>query len=197
MNTQRFKEAVAYLGSKGSRLPQSSKAKMQSANLGIRSNDLYIRKEVVIGGRVSLIDANTAELAGVSSFDGNKLNDYINHIIDKLRFGYTNDATAFAGSVADLLYTKAMPAAIKNAQLNVKQNSVVIFSMPISTIVNSNTGNNIMDDFRVLDNFELLVSGEPIELELQFAANAAIAVVVGEERHFVELILGGFTTFSK
>lgn len=197
MNAQRFKEVVAYVGSKSSKLPVSSKAKLEQKQLGLRTNDLYIRKEIAIGGKVSLIDSNTKQLAGISSFNGNKLSDYINHIIDKLKISYTNAATAYAGTEAGLVYSKALPAAIKNAVLNIKQNDVVVLSMPISTINNANTGNKIMDDFRQLDNFEMLVSGENINLEIEFPAGATIPVVVGEERHFIELILGGFTTFPK
>lgn len=197
MNTQRFQNAEQYLRAKIEKLPASSKGKVGTGELALRTNDLYIRKEIAIGGKVSLIDANTSQLAGISSFDGNKLNDYVNHIIDKLRFSYTTAATAYAGTPAGLLFATALPAAIKNAQLNVLQNSKVVFSMPISTISNRNTGNTIMDDFRELDNFEMLVSNEPINLEIEFAAGASIPVVVGAERHFVELIVGGFTTFAK
>lgn len=197
MNTQRFKNAELYLRQKIAKLATSSKAKAGAGELAIKSNDLYIRKEIAIGGKVSLINANTEQLAGISSFDGNKLNDYINHIIDRLKFSYTNAATAYAGTPAGLTYSKALPAAIRNAQLNIMQNSKVVYSLPISTVNNPNTGNTIIDDFRVLDNFELLVSGEPINLEIEFPEGAAIPVVVGEERHFVELILGGFTSFSK
>lgn len=195
MNTQRFKEVVSYLGSKSSRLPVSSKAKLndpQGSKLGLRTNDLYIRKEIAIGGKISLINANTEQLAGISSFDGNKLNDYINHIIDKVKLSYATDAAA--DKEAELIYSTALPPAIRNAQLNVKQNNNVVFSLPVSTINNKNTGNTIMDDFRVLDNFEMLVSGEQIDLELEFAQGATIA---GTDKHYIELILGGFTTFAK
>lgn len=191
MNTQRFKEAVAYLGSKSSKLPVSSKAKIASGELALRTNDLFIRKRIAFGGKVSLIDANTQQLAGITTFDGNKLNDHINHIFDKIKIGYATDIAT--GKEAELGYATALPVALRNAQLHITQGNKVVFSTPISTINNANTGNTIMDDFRKLDNFEMLVSNEQIGIEIEFPSGAA----PGTPYHYVEVVVGGFTTFSK
>ncbi len=191
MNTQRFKEAVAYLGSKSSKLPVASKDKIRTGELALRTNDLFIRKRIAFGGKVALIDANTQQLAGVSSFDGNKLNEHINHIFDKIKIGYATDAAT--GKEALLSYATALPVDLRNAQLHITQGNKVIFTTPVSTIYNANTGNTIMDDFRKLDNFEMLVSNEQIGIEIEFPDSAT----AGTPYHYVEVIIGGFTTFTK
>lgn len=177
-----------FLAKKMAKLSAKDNAKLQG-ELGLRTGELVIKKLISFGGTVELLDANTSQLVGVSSFNGNKLDDAINFIFDKIRIGYSNDVAA--DLEAELLYATALPVGLRNAQLVISQDNTVISSLPISALWNKNAGATASDDYAPVSE-QLLLSHSPISIAIKFP----LGVTTPANNNYVEVSLGGSETYK-
>jgi len=187
----KFDAAVRKLQKKTGELPASSQVKM--GNLKLRDGWLYVRAEFTPGGKIPILLATVDKAVGVSNFDGNKLEDYRNFLVNSLKVGYSTNAAS--GKASELEYTTGLPPALKNAHLIISQGNIPLIHLPIAAIYNPYTSSaNLDDKYKELTDVVLLNSGEPISIELEFAQGAAIA---SADKKYVEIALRGHETYLK
>lgn len=115
-------------------------------------------------GIIQLVDTNTRKEAGVTNFDGNKLNRGKNIVIDSLRFrfGYSGAAQIKAEKFNG---TKAFPAEFYGANLVIKQGSKSILNIPVMDCLDENANNPL---WRELSAGRLIVAEKEYDFELEY-----------------------------
>jgi len=188
-----FQEAAGVFLAQGAsqNVPQQTIEDYKNRKLVLRDTTKYIRQEITFGGRVELLNSSTKRLAGITNFDGNKLNDRVNLIIAAIALGYGTDVAA--GKEAEVDYNTTIPVALRNADLEITQNGKKIVSMPAADAFNQGTGANVSDKFRELSALAFLQEGQEFSIDLVFAAGAS----AGAAHNYVEVSLRGLETAAR
>ena len=116
-----------------------------------------------------LTNDDTKKKPGITNFDGNKLADGRDAVIDSMKIEVAQDGLVLNN--VDWADSKiAMPAALANAELKLKQGEQILYSTPVSDLVLSNDD----DNYRDIASTPFLASKEPIEWTLEFADGAKV-----------------------
>lgn len=120
---------------------------------------------------VKLTNDDTKKSVGITNFDGNKLADGRDAIVDAIKIEIAQD-----GLLLNAVNWNAnvSPDALLNAELKLKQGETILFTTPISDCVLSNDN----DDYREIGSTPYLASKEPIEWILEFPEGASIPAEV-------------------
>lgn len=192
-NKLKFLLVTAFLASIMTDLSANTQANHAARKLQPRDAEIAVRKAVVAGGTVNLLEnQGQSRTRGVNDFDGDRLTNGRNFIIDGITINYGVGLTASA-TPQSVDYTTALPAALKTANLIIKQNGVVRATLSVSSI---NEAKSSDERYRFLEAFALLREETTTSIELEFGAGTDLAPGA-DNTGFVEVILRGFETYVK
>ncbi|RSK24195.1 hypothetical protein [Hymenobacter metallilatus] len=160
----------------------------------VADGDLYIRKDITSSnsGIVNLIDSNTSQVVGVSSFDKKQLPAGQLQVIESIRFAYGTAASNDTDGVVKQTYSNKMsscPDVLIGAHLIINQSGKKLIEIPVQRLLVNDAGNqNIGDDAYYLQALRLLQPQTDIEIQLKFPDGLALA---SGPKHFVELFISG------
>ncbi|WP_299760877.1 hypothetical protein [uncultured Pontibacter sp.] len=159
----------------------------------------YLRLNITNkGGIVDLLTANTQQVDGECTFNGNILEDARNLALEKIRLGYAKSAKAGGETDPTLLkYSNLyddVPAVLANADLVIAQDGKDILTIPVRHLLVGSKSEQVSG---AVDAFEsgvikVLRSKSKINVQLRFPKGASIGNV---DNHFIELhFIGAATT---
>lgn len=143
---------------------------VSNAKTKVTDTTLYVVARVDgLSNIAKLTNDDTKKKPGITNFDGNKLADGRDAIIDSMKIEVAKDGLLlnnvdWGGSLVD------MPRALANAELKLKQGEQILFNSSVSDLVLKNND----DNYRDIGSTPFLASKEPIEWILEFADNASI-----------------------
>lgn len=175
------------------RLSQEFQSNLDNRKVKVLPGAIAIRKEVSPSSEsiTNLINAQTQKVQGVSDIDGNKLDPNSAFVVTGIRFGYDVSQTS-SGKESELPYA-GNPNSIKHAQLVVKDEGRLLFSMPLSEIYNPYTGNSRQDDVYNLPTAFVLAGNRKLDIDIEWALGATPD---GTNKEYVEVVFHGFDARS-
>lgn len=188
-NKHKWMLVIAFLATVMGTLSANAQKLYEAGAINPRDAELAVRKAVVAGGTVNLLDnAGQAAIKGVNDFDGNRLTNGRNFVIDAITINYGVATTGTTAAAVD--FSTALPPALKTANLVIKQNDIVIRRLSIASI---NEAKSTDLRFRELDGFAILKEETTTSIEIEFGANTSFSPGAGNDA-YVECILKGFET---
>lgn len=188
------RQALAYLklSTVASKLSQDTREAINKGTASLKPIVAYIRKGIAVGGgTVRLVDSNTKQLVGITNLEGNRLPAYQNIIFDRIAVGYC--ANAAAGKEAEGHYNTDFLASLRSAEVEVKQDGVVIVTAPLSEYDYSNTHANENDKYLYLGGEYMLREDKPFEININFPEGATGSGT----NDYVEVRLAGIQTTER
>ena len=189
-----FHIVLAFLSVIGSQLSQQLQGDISQGKTQLDDQVLEIKKRIVGGGTIDLIDATTERVDGICSFDKNKLQTGRAFVFDKLSISYNTGATE--GLEGKLPYTKALPAELQNALFIITQNGREVLRMPVIDLHNLAAGQKAADQYSELDSLSFLADDKTLTMQIKFAPGASLSANAGTE-HYIHLRLKGLQTSIK
>lgn len=121
-------------------------------------------------GIINLVDVNTKREIGITNLDGNKLNAGRDYVIDGVRIllGTTKSASVKNEAWSEA-FIAALPPAIQNAEIRIKQGGFVILDMPVRDLYGSED-----ELFRTLTTLPLIKSNMEFEFEIEYPRGVAV-----------------------
>lgn len=193
-NKAKWHLVVAFLFAISGQLSANTQALIKKGKLNPRGGTLAVRQTITAGGTVNLLDQYNSKVKGRNDFDGNKLTQDRNFIIDGITVNFGLSTTADNTPLEMVNYTTALPPGLKSANLVIKQNDDVIRRISISAI---NEAKSTDERWYFLDGFALLIDDAPTSIEIEFGASATSLGEAGTESAHVEVVLKGFETNVK
>lgn len=190
-NKAKWMAIVAFLTAVQASLSANIKQLIDQGSVRPTDSELFIRKNMGTGanGSINLLSGVTTAEIGVTNFNGNKLDSDRIFVLDALTINYGVAADNTAVSAVD--YSTALPAALKCANLVVKQNGKTLVSLPVSAIADAKYTD---ERYRELAGFQLLEDGKTISIELEFAAGSDFVAGAGNQA-YVEVVFRGMETY--
>lgn len=137
----------------------------------ITDTTLYLAARVDGGSNImKLTNDETKKQPGITNFDGNKLADGRDAVIDAIKVSCARGGVAL-NNVDWLGDNIQLPKELANAELKLVQSNVILLSLPLSDLVLSNDD----DNYRDISSAPLLSSKDPIEWILEFAEGVTLA----------------------
>ena len=133
---------------------------------------------------VLLIDSNTKQLVGETSFDANKLNKGRYFVIDGIRVLTEDTAT----TLHEAKWKSEAHAAIVNSELKIAQDEDLLL-LPVSDLLTQLIGINSGDIFRSIASAPVIVPEKEINISWQFPQGASVPTT---KEQFVRIELRGF-----
>lgn len=192
-NKHLFMAFLAFLAAVSSSLSDNTKRLAQEGKLRAIDSELYVRARVGTGGSgaVNIMSALTTAQTGITNFNGQTLDAERYFFISSLTVNYGIAEPAILPSAVN--YTTALPQALKNANLIIRQDGDVLLNIPIAGI---NAAKTSEDYYRELGGFVLLRDKTTISIEIDFPNGADLAPG-GTTNGYVEVLLRGFETQGK
>jgi len=186
-----FMLAVAFLAGVQGLLSANAQQLAREGKIKPQDGVLYVRSAVGGTNTQNLLEGKSNQEIGVTNFDGQILNSDRYFVIDSVTINYGVAATGTAAKAVD--YSTALPLALKNANLLIRQDNEVIVKLPVSDI---NEAKSSDERFRTLGAFALLRDQKTITLEIEFPAGGDLAPGAGNTG-YAEVLLKGFETYIK
>lgn len=153
---------------------------------------LYIKKEIAGGGTVKLLTGATERLAGICSFDKNRLQPGRAFVFNRVSVEYATDAAS--GKEGSLAYTTAAPAELQNADFVISQNGQEVYRMPVRDVTNIDAGQTIADAYTKTNSLRFLNDIHTIDINFEFPDGVVLS---GAAKHYVFVRLNGLQTQAK
>jgi hypothetical protein len=155
----------------------------------ITDGTLYIRKEITgASGIVNLIDSNTAQLVGVSSFDKTKLPAGQQMVLERIRLAYATAASDNTDGVVKQSYSNKyskVPSVLSSAHLIVTQSGKRIVEIPVQLLLTNDSEEQVLgDDAYFLQALRLLQPQVDLEIQLKFPEGLGMEA---GKKHFLEI----------
>lgn len=157
-------------------------------------SELFINKEIQVGGTVPLLLGNATAERGVTNFDGNKLTKGRVFVCNGISFGVGFADSGTAVHSVNYGYGSGVPDFMKHANLVLKQKDEKIIDLPISALANS-FSEDIGGYYRDLSALSLIEDETLIDLEIEFPQG--VKVPDGTPAIFVSIYLRGLGTHLK
>lgn len=174
---------------------------LERSGLQLNNGHQYLRLNITNkGGIVELLDTNTRQIDGESTFNGMTLEEGVNIALEKIRFGYATSATV-GGELDPTLVRYSnlyddVPPVLANADLVITQQGKDILSVPVRNLLvgaKSERAAGAVDAYES-DVIRVLRSKTPVKISLRFPKGASIG---NAANHFIELHLIGAATARK
>ena len=189
-----FHIALAFLSIIAGQLSQQLQGDISQNKTSLDDQILEIKKNIVGGGTIDLLDATTQRIDGICSFDKNKLQTGRAFIFDKVSIGYKTGATL--GLEGKLAYTSALPAELQNATFVINQNGREVLRMPVIDLTNLAAGQKAADQYSELNSLRFLADDKTLTMQIKFAPGVSLPVTAGTE-HYISVRLSGLQTTVK
>ena len=193
-NKPLFHIALAFLSIIGAQLSQQLQGDISQNKTSLDDQVLEIKKNIVGGGTIDLIDATTERVDGICSFDKNKLQTGRAFIFDKISVGYQYGATA--GLEGKLSYSRALPAELQNALFIINQNGREVLRMPMIDLTNLAAGQKAADQYSELNSLRFLADDKTLTMQIKFAPGVSLPATAGTE-HYINVRISGLQTTVK
>lgn len=190
-NKAGFMLVIAFLSAIATTLSVNARDLARAGKLKPTDSELYVRKGVTPGGSVNLLEGMSASEIGITNFDGQRLDADRIFVISEVTVNYGIATTGTSAKAVD--YVTALPLALKNSHLVVKQDNEVILKLPITSINESKSSDN---RYRELEAFALLQDQRTTSVDIEFPAGADLAPGAGNTG-YVEVLFKGFETYVK
>ena len=190
-NKPKWMLVIAFLMQVTGQLSANAQQLINSGKVNPRDSTLAVRQSVVAGGVVNILDGYSTQVKGRNDFNGNRLTNGRNFVWDAITVNYGVAADGTAVEAVD--YTTALPAALKSANLIVRQDDDVIRKISLSAI---NDAKNTDARWYELGGFGLLKEELVTAIEIEFASGTDLAPGAGNTA-YVEVLLKGFETAIK
>lgn len=193
-NKPLFHIVLAFLSVIGAQLSQQLQGDIAQGKTQLDDQVLEIKKNIVGGGTIDLIDATTERIDGICSFDKNKLQTGRAFVFDKVSIGYKTGATT--GLEGKLAYTTALPPELQNALFIINQNGREVLRMPIIDLHNLAAGQKAADQYSELNSLSFLADDKTLTMQIKFAPGVSLPATAGTE-HYIYVRLSGLQTTVK
>lgn len=168
---------------------------IKTGKVKLNTSTLLVRKNISnTGGTHDVIDANTRKEKGVSTLDGNKLNNEA-ILFDRVAIGYAKGAEATsAGAQA---YGLALPTELRNAFLVIKQNNRIMLHEPIANFTVKGTPQAPDEYFLELLGWEYISDVDTFDIQIEYPVGVSLDAADAANNHFIEVRLGGAKTVNR
>jgi len=195
-NLERITLALAFLATVVTTLSTQAMQLIESRSMRVVAHTLLIRKDITGGGsNYDLIDANTKQINGVSTIDGNKLATGRVFVFDRVAVGYSSPDSGTALAAND--YSTALPAALRNANIVVIQNGKEQLNIPVADCIAEAASNEVGTRYLQLPGFSWISDRENFQIQIQFPGDGASLAAGTGKINLFELRLQGVLTNSK
>lgn len=160
-------------------------------------SELYVNKQITIGGKVPLLVGATDNELGITNFDGNKLEEGRAFAVDGVAFHVAiDDAGKSLGNVDFAKgLTSAEKAPFQYANLVLRQKNELLVKLPISSIWNGKS--SIDNDYRDLS-LTLIKPKDKVEVEIEFPDGVQNpATLTAGKEFYVSAVYRGYESYSK
>lgn len=189
-NKQKFLTVAAFIIAMSSYMSANTQNLIAKQRIKPRECDLVVRKAVVAGGTVNLLEnAGQSAVRGINDFNGDRLTNGRNFVWDRITVNY---GVAVAGtSAASVAYTTALPPALLTANIIIEQNGNSIRKLSVAAIDAAKGSDAYFDEFGSL---ALLVEETTTAIKIEFGEGTSLGAGAGNDG-YVEVILRGFETY--
>lgn len=191
-NKKMFHIVLAFLTLVSNSLSTQLQAQIAEGKVKLDDQVLYVKKEISGGGIVKLLTGTTERVAGICSFDKNKLQTGRAFVFDAVAINYKSDAAS--GKEGELAYDAAAPAALQNADFVISQNGVEVYRMPVRDLHNIQTGQKASDEYTQTRSLRLINDLHTIEMYIEFPENVSLS---NASKHYIYVRLAGQQTQAK
>lgn len=204
-NQTAFKEFTAEISKVATQLPAETQNQLgikpgmaqvvqDSCNnpnsMPVKDSVNYIRTEFTLGStkqKLDLLDPNKQPEIGVTTYDGDKLDDVKNQVVTHISVGYKNDAAS--NKEAALIYTANFSAQLRNSELVIKQSGDELVRLPMTLFDPRTVGNNSEDRLYTLDKPFTYLGKKPIQMYIDSPAGAG-----STDHDYIEVMTYGLQT---
>lgn len=156
--------------------------------------ELYVNSPIAVGGTASLLTSETKRQAGISNFDGDKLQAGRFFIADGITILYgkkESDKEIYQTSFSDTL-----PEVLKASEFVLRQNGEVVISLPVASIV---AAQKTKEYYRLLDAFAIIEPMSTIEMSIITPNGSTFesTETSGGAKPYVRVLIKGFETILK
>ena len=190
MNTR---ESLAQYFANTENVPQDTKDALTDGKLEYDDVSFYFRVEATGDGGTEVYHDNTNEREyGITNLDRGKLQKFYNASLDKVRIAYatTTDTDALPSQLAYSPLAGGWPAALRNAELVIRQDGNEVQSFPI-VFLGMQSDNDTNTHGYSLESAITLVEQKETSIEIRYPKNVSMPAT---DRHFVEITLTGSQT---
>lgn len=152
------------------------------------ASELFVQSKYTAGGLSNILTGNVTREVGVTNFDGNKLENDRYFVIQAVTLLYGEGEST--KKVYEIGYDTKLPAILKSSTLLIRQNNMVLVSLPIQAIENAKQLDNF---YRSLESLVFLEPNQPIEILIESPVGSSITPTSGDTS-FVKVMLKGFET---
>lgn len=173
-------------------------------NENIKAGNVYVRPDTLVlkadvsgaSSKHDLLTEETKMVSGISDFTGNRLPKNKGFIFDGIEIGY---GTGNAAKMSDGKFNTALPGALLNAKLVIRQLGSVLVSRPVSDFTSATTPNTPNEKSLRVGYPSTLRDDEPLDIQLEFTPGSGLdaAVDPAVNSHLVELKLTGVSTIRR
>ena len=187
-----FTIALAFLIDIQGRMSEQLQSDIQNLRTRLDDQVLELKKEIVGGGTIDLLDATDDRIDGINSFDKNTLKTGRAFIFDQISVGYaTNSASGLAGNIE---YNTKAPKELQNAILIISQEGREVLRMPVRELNNIHTATTESEEYKQLKTLRYLKDEATVTVQLKFPPGVALS---DASKHYVYLRLNGVQTTKK
>jgi hypothetical protein len=192
LNTKAYMIIMGFLLIISNQLTAQLKQDIAGKKVTLDDQVLEIKKEIVGGGTIDLLDATTERIDGICSFDKNNLQTGRAFVFDGIALNYKSDAAS--GKEGSLSYNAAAPAELQNALFILSQDGREVLRIPVRELNNITTGFSASDEYHKLKSLRYLVDNRQITMQIKFPPTVVLS---GATKHYVYVRLSGLQTTKK
>ncbi|OAB79743.1 hypothetical protein [Cochleicola gelatinilyticus] len=173
----------------------SKELKENPESVTVQPYELYARGDIsAASGIYEFINNTTDKAQGISNIDKGRLASNEAFIFNGLSIRYSKDAV---NKVGDVAYNSALPNALRNAELEIRQNGRVVLNMPVASFHNKDSGSTEHDNFTFVGS--LLYITDDTDFTVSFKFPRGVAMPAGETTNYsyAELRMAGHRTIKK
>ncbi len=194
-NLPLFPTVLGFVRDVSNRFSTSLQELINGGEITLRTGEIVLRRNVSGASSIQdLLKASDNQEDGVSDFDGNRLPQNRGFVFWKISLGYQTHADA--DMEAKLLYDRKAIAELANATLRIHQKDRRVLHIPVRAIINTDTGQNVADQYTELPAFSFLVDEQPLSVQLVFPDGVSMPTATTANQ-YIELRMFGFDVERK
>ena len=184
-----------------SKMTQQMQKEFNEKRVRFLDSDInHIAEISTAGGVYDLLRTTNDKVVGISDFDSNKLEAGVNVAVERIKLAYGQVLTADNKEIKDVSFTSlasAFPDVLKRAKLILKQDNKTLLRLPVESFTHgaASTKTQGEEDAKELGVIPVLIEQKPIEIQLEFGADAAM--VQGLNDHYLQVRFLGTETAAK
>ncbi|MFJ1431346.1 hypothetical protein ACILE2_11190 [Capnocytophaga canimorsus] len=155
------------------------------------ATELFAQSAYSAGGISNILSGNKTREAGVTNFDGNKLESDFHFVMSGLTIMYGEGSST--KKLWEIDYDTKLPAVLKSSNILIRQNNMVLVNLPIQSIVNAKETNEF---YRKLNSLVYLEPNQAVEILIESPTGSTITPSSGDTS-FVKVLLDGFGTYIR